>query len=77
MDKLLAFIKPLSPEDRRAFFTRCGTTEGYARKAASQGKFLGPAICVSIERESGLKVLRQDLRDDWASIWPELIREAA
>lgn len=33
----------------------------------------GPEYCVAIERETGGKVTRKDLRpDDWRAIWPEL-----
>jgi len=33
----------------------------------------GPEYCVAIERETGGKVTRKDLRpDDWQAIWPEL-----
>lgn len=30
--------------------------------------------CYAIERASGGKVTRRDLRDDWQEIWPELDR---
>lgn len=34
----------------------------------------GPANCVAIERATGGKVRRWDLRqDDWHLIWPELV----
>jgi DNA-binding transcriptional regulator YdaS (Cro superfamily) len=34
----------------------------------------GPAYCVAIERATGKKVRRWDLRpDDWHRIWPELL----
>lgn len=37
----------------------------------------GPEYCVAIERATGGKVTRRDLRpDDWAAIWPELDRRA-
>jgi DNA-binding transcriptional regulator YdaS (Cro superfamily) len=32
-----------------------------------------PARCVQIERITGGAVMRWDLRDDWAEIWPELV----
>lgn len=41
---------------------------------AYAGRQPGPEYCVAIERETGLKVRRWDLRpDDWHRIWPELI----
>ncbi|OVE46711.1 hypothetical protein CBW21_17595 [Chromobacterium violaceum] len=54
------------------FANRCGTTIGYLRKALSTGQLIGPAICVSIERESLGAVTRKELRHDWKMIWPEL-----
>jgi DNA-binding transcriptional regulator YdaS (Cro superfamily) len=37
------------------------------------GRIPGPANCVAIERATGGKVTRKDLRpDDWFLIWPEL-----
>ena len=72
MEKLLQYINALSPVDRFLFAGRCGTSENYLRKACSVGQVLGPALCVSIERASGGRVCRADLRDDWKLIWPEL-----
>ena len=37
------------------------------------GRLPSPANCVAIERATGGRVRRQDLRDDWRDIWPELI----
>ena len=37
------------------------------------GRIPGPANCVAIERATGGKVTRKDLRpDDWFLIWPEM-----
>lgn len=33
---------------------------------------ISPAKCVLIERHTGGKVSRKDLRADWAEIWPEI-----
>lgn len=35
-------------------------------------KRLHPSVCAAVERESGQLVCREELRPDWASIWPEL-----
>lgn len=78
MDKLLAYLNSLSKEDRLAFATACGTSEGYMRKAASCGQLLGIAVCVAVERESNGQVTRQDLRPaDWRANWPELAERIA
>ena len=35
-----------------------------------------PKRCVSIERLTGYKVTRQEIRpDDWQEIWPELVEQ--
>ena len=72
MEKLLQYINSMTPIDRFLFAGRCGTSENYLRKACSVGQVLGPALCVSIERASGGRVCRADLRSDWKLIWPEL-----
>lgn len=79
MEKLLAYIKTLTKEQRADFFKACKTTEAYVRKVASIGGMLGPAICVAVELESGAAVMREDLRSDWRDLWPELVnrQEAA
>ncbi len=75
MEKLKTFLKSL-PDDaaREAFAKRCGTTLGHMRNTIYEdGKFLSVPVCVAVERESGRKVRRWDLRpNDWPSLWPEL-----
>lgn len=41
-----------------------------------KGRVPTPEYCVGLERASDGAVLRQDMRDDWARIWPELAEEA-
>ena len=72
MEKLLQYLNALPPDERDLFAGRCGTSVSYLRKAVSLGQVLGPALCVSIERASGGRVCRADLRSDWKLIWPEL-----
>lgn len=36
------------------------------------GRRPSPAYCAAIEAATGGAVRRQDLRDDWRDIWPEL-----
>lgn len=77
MDKLLEYLNSLAKDARAPFAERCGTTEGYLRKAASTGQLLGTTTCVLIEQESGKAVTRKDLHpDDWQAHWPELANEA-
>lgn len=73
MDKLIAYLNSLSKPERTAFATRCGTSEGYMRKARSAGQKFRSDLCVRIENQSNKVVTRQDLRSDWAEIWPELV----
>lgn len=74
MEKLLTYLNSLSKSERRIFADRCGTTEGYLRKAISTKQVLRVKLCVLIERESARAVTRKDLYpDDWADHWPELL----
>lgn len=70
MKEVLAYLATLLPPDRDAFATRCGTTVGYLRKAASVGQRIGEDIAICIERESGGAVKVEQLRPDvdWAYI---------
>ncbi len=73
MDKLKSLLRQMPLEEQAQFCFACGTTLGYVRKALSVGAVFGPALCVSIERESKDLITRRDLRpDDWRDIWPEL-----
>ena len=75
MKKLLAYLNSLSPEERQRFEAATGTTVAYLRKAVSAKQKLGAEICVAIEKATGGKVSRMDLRQqDWHLIWPELVR---
>lgn len=76
MDKLIAYLNSLNKEARTDFAARCGTSEGYMRKARSAKQKFRCELCVLIERNSNGEVTRQDLRDDWAAVWPELARLA-
>ena len=60
--------------DRAAFAIRCDTSLGHLTNVAYGYKPCSPELAVSIERESGGAVKRQELRpDDWTRIWPELV----
>lgn len=64
MDKLLAYLKPMSPMARMDFVTRCKTTEAYLRKAISVKQPLGEGLCLRISAESAGAVMPEDLRPD-------------
>ena len=68
MEKLLAYLNALPKGEREAWCTRCGTTEGYIRKAVSTGTKFDARVCVAFERESEREVRCEDLRPDvdWA-----------
>lgn len=77
MDKLKAFLKSLPDDDaRQAFAERCQASLGHLRNVIYGPKLPGPALCVLIERHTDGAVTRQDLRADWADIWPELAAQA-
>lgn len=68
MNTLLAYLNGLPKPERQAFCIRCGTTEGYLRKAVSKGARLGESLCISLDRESQGRVRCEVLRPDvdWA-----------
>lgn len=68
MNTLLAYLNGLPKTERQAFCVRCGTTEGYLRKAVSKGARLGESLCISLDRESQGRVRCDVLRPDvdWA-----------
>lgn len=67
MEKLLSYLNGLPKIARAEFVTRCGTSEGYLRKAASAGQKLSADLCIKIERESTGAIRCEDLRPtaDW------------
>ncbi|KMK23120.1 antirepressor protein Cro [Pluralibacter gergoviae] len=73
METLKKYMADLSPEQKRVFAERCGTTINYLRKVMSTGSVIGPEICVQIEIHSAGAVSRKSLNpDNWERIWPEL-----
>lgn len=71
------FFSELSTDGRKAFAEKVGTSVGHLTNYAYGYTTLAPAVCVSVERESGGKVTRQEMRDDWQAIWPELVKPQA
>jgi len=70
MDKLLKYLNSLGKDDRAAFVSACGTSEGYLRKAASRHQSFRAELCILLERESSGAVRCEDLLPDadWAYI---------
>jgi len=71
--KLKDFIKTMRTEAERVEFAgRCGTTYGYLKMVSYGAKPCAPRLAVLIEENTAGRVSRQELREDWQGIWPEL-----
>lgn len=70
MDELLKYLNELPPGERASFATRCGTSEGYLRKAVSIKQKIGESLCINIDRESKGRIRCEALRPDvdWAYV---------
>lgn len=75
MEKLKKYISEMNADDRADFAARCGTTLPFLRNVMYGSRKPGEKLCVLIERESQGAITRQDLREDWIEIWPELAQE--
>ena len=75
MDKLLAYLNGLPPDEQKAFAARCNTTVGYLRKACSVGQQLGDMLCLRIGVESAGAIKPEDLAPgvDWQYLRGALI----
>ena len=71
------YITALPADQREAFALRCGTTVGHLNNVMYGYKAASPWLAVAIERETGAAIKRQDLREDWRDLWPELSQQAA
>jgi len=75
MGNFKTYWRCLNKDAKQQFASDIGTSTGYVNKAVSIGQMFGPALCVLIERFTGGKIGRKDLRpDDWDKIWPELAK---
>lgn len=54
----------------------CGISPSYLSQIARDEAKRTPKLCVLIERHTNGLVTRQELRSDWAEIWPELVKRA-
>lgn len=70
---LKTFLVDMDPDERDAFAKRCGTTLGHLQNVKYGTKSCATDLAVNIERESGSRVRRWELRADWFKHWPELI----
>lgn len=70
---LKTFVKSLPQSERQHFATEAGTTLGHLKNVMYGYQPASPAMAVAIERLTDGQVTRQDLRSDWADIWPELV----
>ena len=61
MESLRIYLNSLTPEEQDAYAKRCGTSVGYLRKAISVQQQLGAPLCVALDRESGGRVLSEQL----------------
>ncbi len=71
--ELKTYLSPKTAAERDEFAKRCETTKGHLQNVMYGMKSCATDLAVNIERESGHSVTRQELRDDWANHWPELI----
>lgn len=76
MDKLKHWFRSIPVTERPAMARKLGTSVGRINNLLYGFRRCPPTLAVAIERESRGAVTRQDLRDDWASIWPELASSA-
>jgi DNA-binding transcriptional regulator YdaS (Cro superfamily) len=74
--KLKTWFRGIPVTDRPAVALKLGTSVGRINNLIYGQRRVPPDLAVAIERESGGAVKRQDLREDWASIWPELAQVA-
>lgn len=70
--ELKPYFFGLSVEARKELAGRCGTTLAHLKNVAYGDKNCGVQLAVALERETNRSVTRQELREDWADIWPEL-----
>lgn len=70
---LKTYFFALTPDDRKVFAEKVGTSVGHLNNVAYGYTSLSPVASVAVERESDKAVTRQELHpDDYWLIWPEL-----
>ena len=71
MKGLREYFNSLNRAEKDEFLSKVdGLTENYLRRALGSGVTFSPARCVQVEKASGGKVTRKQLRPhDWKEIW--------
>ena len=71
MKGLREYFNGLNRAEKDEFLSKVdGLTENYLRRALGGGVTFSPARCVQVEKASGGKVTRKQLRPhDWKEIW--------
>lgn len=72
---LRKFLSGMPADQREAFALNCRTTLGHLRNVMYGYRPCGVDTAVLIERHSQGAVTRQELRQDWADLWPELEKQ--
>lgn len=75
--KLLDYLKGLDKAGMERMAANCRTSVGQLKQVAYGNRPASAVLAVAVERATAGAVTRQDLRDDWADIWPELSAPAA
>ena len=66
-------MNEITPSARLEIAEQCGVAEQYLYQVFTRRKIPSAELCVLIERVTGGKVTRQELRpDDYWLIWPDL-----
>lgn len=73
--QLRTYLTELTPDARARLAEACGTTVGHLLNCGYGQRQPNPALCVAIEKHTHAAITRQDMRDDWKEIWPELVLE--
>lgn len=68
---LLEYVQTQEPQS--ALAEKLGITPVLINQWANGKRPVPPNRCVAIERVTAGAVTRPELRDDWQSIWPELV----
>lgn len=64
--------RKFTPDERRRLAAKAGISEVYLYQCLSGFRKMNPADAVRVERVTGGKLTRKQLRTDWADIWPDL-----
>jgi DNA-binding transcriptional regulator YdaS (Cro superfamily) len=74
---LKSYLQTMTIPARKDFARKAGTSLGHLTNISYGHSTMRPQLCVAVERLSDSKVKREDLRSDYADIWPDLAPPAA